>query len=77
MLIEQKTSNQVPNPDSGCKFIDTGAPAYVRPSWSSPTGTQPHKCGRMCFLAVVSINMQPLTGLATSVVKVRRSESPT
>ena len=35
MLIEQKTSNRVPNPDRGCMFIDTGTPAYVRPSWSN------------------------------------------
>ena len=61
--MEQKTSNHVPNPDRGCIFIDTGIPGYVRPSWSNPPGMQPHECGRMCFLAVVSINMLPLTGL--------------
>ena len=33
----------------------TGTPVYVRPSGSNPSGMQPHKCGRMCFLAVACL----------------------
>ena len=50
-------------------FIGTGTPVYVRPELVKPTGNAALQV-RPDVLSGrgVSINMQPLTGLATSVV---------
>ena len=64
MLVEQKTSNHVRNPDRGCMFIDTGTPAIGPAELVKPTGNAASQM-RPDVLSgrSVSINMQPLTGL--------------
>ena len=59
-------------------FIDTGHPGLRPAELVKPTGNAASQM-RPDVLSgrSVAINMQPLTGLATSVVKVRRSESST
>ena len=64
-----RTSNHVPNPVRGCRFIDPG-PTDSPPAELGTTRRETASQMRPEVLSrSVSINMQPLTGLETSVVK--------
>ena len=67
MFVAQKPSNHVPNPVRGCMFIVTGPTGHVRPSGHNAPGMQPHNAAGGLSVLSVSINMQPLTGLGTSL----------
>jgi hypothetical protein len=67
MFVAQKPSNHVPNPVRGCMFIVAGPTGHVRPSVHNAPGMQPHNAAGGLSVLSVSINMQPQTGLGTSV----------